>query len=116
MAEITPTLNQKIDQRTYDYFWETITEADEGASVQILPAYADKTVHFYGTFNGGTLTLEHSMDDTNWTSAKDAAGAAIAPTATGSFWVATNARYWRIANDNAGTSEDVDVYLIVGVG
>ncbi|MDH3731399.1 MAG: hypothetical protein OES13_09820 [Acidimicrobiia bacterium] len=116
MAEITPTLQQKIDQRSYEYLWEQINEDDEGASIQILPAYADKSVHFYGTFNGGTLTLEHSMDNTNWTSAIDTGGDAIAVTAVGSVWVGTNARYWRIANDNAGTTEDVDVYLIVGVG
>ena len=114
MAEITPTLDQKIDCDTIQYFWEQINEDDEGGSIQIRPALSDKSVHFYGTFNGGTYTLEHSMDDTNWTSALDTGGDAIAATATGSFWVGTNARYWRIANDNGGTSEDVDVYLIVG--
>jgi hypothetical protein len=116
MATISADFQTKPDDATQIVFWEQVNNDDEGGVAKILPRFSDKSVHFYGTFNGSTMTLEHSMDNTNWTSAVDAAGFAIAVAAVGSVWVASNARWWRIANNNSGSAEDVDVYLVCGAG
>lgn len=115
MANITPTIN---DARpgVKVITWDQINQDDEGAAVAVEPIFSDKTVQVSGTFDTGTYTLEGSMDNSNFVSCHSAggsiaAGSALAFTAAGSAVVAQNFLYYRVANDNGGTTEDVNVIM-----
>lgn len=110
MASITPTVTV-IEGGAREVFWEQINDDDEGGSINLEPKYSGRVVHMVGTFNGGAYTLECSPDNTNWTTALDNLGNNVTFSAAGNAEVATNGRFWRVSNNNAGTTEDVDVYL-----
>lgn len=121
MADITPTIKSVGDGWLVE--WDQINADDEGATTkgvrnaEHLAAYPDKTIQLSGTFNGGTYALEGSMDGSQWDSAYSlggdvAAGSAISFTAVGSAVIAQNFRYWRVTNDNNGTSEDVNAHML----
>ena len=117
MATVTPTLARLPDSRSRIYTWETITQADEGGSVLIPSGYADKVILLTGTINGGTLTLECSIDDTNWVTAVDAQGNNMAFSALPSaLVVGSNGKFWRVANNNSGSAEDLDLSLVCVFG
>lgn len=100
------------DDATKIYRWEALTEADQGASIQIPPAYSDKTVIATGTFNGGAYSLEVSVDNVNWVAANDVQGDAISFSSAGAVGViGPNGWYYRVVNDTNGSSEDVDISL-----
>lgn len=122
MADITPTIISIGDAVLVE--WDQINNDDEGGttglvdgSQNLLPRYPDKTVAMTGTFNGGTFSLEGSDDNVVYVAAHSAggsiaAGSALAFTAAGSAVVAQNFRYYRVANNNSGTAEDVNVHLL----
>lgn len=63
MATQNPTV---VDLPPYDgsiqrFTW-TLTGTDDGAPVQFAQ-WADRTIHFAGTFGGGTLVMEGSNND-----------------------------------------------------
>jgi hypothetical protein len=68
--------------------WALTTANADGNPVD-LTAYPDRTLHIYGTFGGGTLTMQGSNDPNgqatpnsgvDWQSIRDPQGAAIAKT------------------------------------
>ena len=62
-------------------------------------------------FNAGTVTIQASLDGTNWHAAKDVTGTAITFTADGYAEFSLAARYIRALND--GTVSDVDIGFIL---
>lgn len=117
MANITPTLKTDPDNRSRIYTWEAITQADEGASILIPSGYADKVILLTGTINGGTLTLQCSIDNVNWVTAVDAQGdnMAFSSLPPGRV-VGSNGKFWRVANNNSGSGEDLDFSLVCVFG
>ena len=89
--------------------WLNITEADTGGSATIKPTLKRGTVIFGGTFNGGTLSLQGSIDGTNYATLKDFLGNTITATAATTFEFETLAPFIQVANNGSGSSEDVDV-------
>lgn len=112
MATITPTLYGTPDDRTKVYTWNQINADDTGGDITVLPQYADKTLIIQGTVNGSALTLHCSMDGSVFVPAVDAAGDAVSLAAAGSVVVGSNALYYRLTSDKAGSTEDIDAYLI----
>lgn len=112
MADITPSISRYLGTaRTV--VWDQINEDDEGAAIAISPALPDKTAYFTGTFNGGAYVLQCSPDNSVWQSALQADNTTAASfTSAGHCIVGSNAPFWRVANDNQGSSEDVNVHLV----
>lgn len=120
MATITPTITD-LKGASKEVLWTQINQDDEGGSTSLLPngdllAYPDKTISADGTFDTGAYALEGSNDGTNWHQCYSlggsiAGGTAISFSAAGSAVVAENFRFYRIANDNNGTTEDVDISM-----
>jgi hypothetical protein len=112
MADITPAFRRHSGTALV-VEWDQINADDEGAAVAVTPALPDKTVYMTGTFNGGAYTLQCSPDNVVWQAALSASDAsAIEFTAAGHAVVGSNAPFWRVANDNNGTAEDVNVHLV----
>ena len=70
----------------------------------------DRSVQMAGTFNGATVTLQVSNDGTNWASATDGLGNAIALTADGMKQICEISRYIR-AKVTAGSVTTVAVTI-----
>lgn len=62
-------------------------------------------------FNGGTATVQASLDGTNWFTAKSVAGTEMTFTADGYFEFSLAAKYLRVTND--GSVSDVDVLIVL---
>lgn len=105
MAAIASATVRSQSDHIFSVLWEQINEDDTGAQVEISPKFKNKTAVFGGTFNGGTLSLECSEDGVIF-------AAVGSRTAVGQVSVTNAARYWRIGNNAAGLSEDIDVFLI----
>lgn len=61
----------------------TLTDADATGERLNSPGNPDRCVQVAGTFNGGSLTIQGSNDDTNWATLHDATGADLVFTAAG---------------------------------
>lgn len=97
--------------------WETLTSTNaDGAPVR-FQGNQDRTVQVIGAdFGGGTLTIQGSLDGTNWDTLQDLEGAALSFTqATGPKGILESTPYTRPFLSGA-TGGDVDVILAVGVG
>jgi len=115
MAEIAVTTNSLdviIENGVRVTKWETVTNGDTGAQLNVadLP---DKTVQVIGTFGtGGSINIEGSNDGTNWEILTDIAGSAITLTAAGMRTITENPLYMR-PNVTAGDgSTDLDVLVV----
>jgi len=62
-------------------------------------------------FNAGTVTIQGSLDGTNWFTAKDVTGTDMTLTADGYFEFSLAARYIRVTNDASVSDVDVAVFL-----
>lgn len=112
MAAITPSVSNVGNKRVPTIVsWVQINEDDTGDVHAITGEYMVGSIHFFGTFNGGTLSLQGSIDNTNWVTIKDTTGSAIEATAASTFNFACSYPYIRIANDAGGTTEDIDVSI-----
>lgn len=64
------------------YSWPNLATNDDGTPVGLIGS-GDRTFVAFGTFGGGTVTLQGSFDQTNWFTLRDPQGANIALTAAG---------------------------------
>lgn len=113
MAVITPTRVVAQGGKSV-HLWETVTGGDTGEPLDLggLAGLAC-AVQAVGTF-GDTLTIQGSIDGTNWATLKDPLGTDATLTAAGIIELATAVRYIR---PSAGASiTDVDVYVCVAKG
>lgn len=91
--------------------WETLTAADVGAALVLPKGGAQLAVQVTGTF-GGILTMEGTVDGTNWATLKNSPGGTdVTFSATGIADIST-AVYAIRPSAGAGIS-DVDVYVNV---
>ena len=94
--------------------WEQMAGGDTGEPLKLNRfAGAVSAVQAIGTF-GGTLTMQGSIDGTNWVDLTTTAGDAASLTAAGGIELGTAFLYIR-PSAGAGIS-DVDVYLCIRGG
>ncbi len=62
--------------------WTPLTESDTATAVGLIGS-GDRTVQVTGTFNGGTVIVEGTLDGTNWFQLKDPSSTSISFTAAG---------------------------------
>lgn len=72
------------------------------SAVQV-PGVAGKTVGVSGTFDGATVTIEGSMDATEWFTLNDSAGAAATFTSAGMVALAESPKFIRASVSAVGT-------------
>jgi hypothetical protein len=61
--------------------WSGLLNGDDGGALS-LPNFTDRTVQIFGTFGtGGTISIQGSLDGTNWVILTDPQGNAITKTA-----------------------------------
>lgn len=64
------------ENRTATILWSTFTENDTGVAAD-CSAFPDRTVQVVGTFGGGTIRIEGSIDGTNYSVLHDPQGNAL---------------------------------------
>lgn len=82
MASITPTKSEKGPWHQV-FKWTPVTEADTCVAVKLERPYYAYGMQVTGTFGGATITLQGSIDGTNFVALDDADGAAISLTSAG---------------------------------
>lgn len=92
--------------------WETLSETDADGAGALLLGNGDRTVQVLGTFGGGTITIEGSLDGTNWQPLQDLEGAALTFTAVGLKGILESPPWIRPVIAGA-TGADVDVLISV---
>lgn len=99
--------------------WETMAKGDVGIGTDAgtgdnlgMSAFADRTVTVTGTFDGETLTMQGSLDASNWFTLTDQVGADLTFTAAGMKMVAELVRYIRPSLSGSGAGSDIDVRMI----
>lgn len=91
--------------------WEGLTAGDVGQAIDYV-GHADRTVQAFGTFNGATVTLQGSLDGSNWATLNDAQGNAIEITSARLEAVTELPLYIR-PSVSAGTGVSVTVKLFM---
>lgn len=111
MSDITPTQTEKPGN-CYLHFYEALTTANHTGVAFSLPGATERTFHAFGTWGGATLSIEGSMDGTNYAILKNRAGTAASLTADGVLDVYSNALYIRARLTTVGVGADVDCYVL----
>lgn len=114
MATISPVIT-RLDingQRAFKVLWETVTENDTCAAVE-LGSHTDRSVQVTGTFGSATAIVQGSNDGTNYVglNALDD-GAAWSNTAAALQGVMEATRYIR-PSASGGTGQDLDFTLFI---
>ncbi len=91
--------------------WETLTETNADGLPTNDVGSGDSTFQATGTFGGGAVVLQGSLDGTNWFTLNDPLGDPISLSAAGLVAVLENTPYKRpfVAS---GTGVDIDAKLI----
>jgi len=111
MAAIAAT-RKKIGARSIEVKWETLTSADSGASAEVK-GHPDRTVQVSGTPSGATITLQGSVDGTNFVTLTDNLGLDIVfVNTTGLKVLAQAPRYMQITNSGGDGSTDIDITML----
>lgn len=100
-------MRQRHDDGYVTYTW-TLGQDETGVGTTFPGAADKKTVQATGTFSGGSVTLEGSMDGTNWFSLTSDGSSAISFSAAGGALIYENPRFFRpVASDTASLSVEV---------
>ena len=96
--------------RTFLATW-VLAAGDVGDPLR-YPGAADRTVQISGTFGGATVTLEGSLDGSNWLPLTDAKGAEIIVTAAALEAITELVMYVRpVVTGGAGTTVTVTLLM-----
>lgn len=87
------------------------TEALESLNGGLLAGCVHVVVGGGSGFNSGTVTIQASLDKTNWFTAKDVTGTDMTLTAAGYFEFSLGARAVRVTNDASVNDVDVAFFL-----
>ena len=115
MADVNGTITKLgNDGSCLEVFWETLTSTNTAGSPVEMPEWADRTVQLISAnFDGGTLTMQGSMEGTNWVTLTDPQGTTIAKTAVGGWAILEHYRYMRPILSGASGAADVDVRMLM---
>lgn len=93
--------------------WASINANEVGDSAQIV-RWEQKIVQATGTFDGETVTMQGSLDGSNWFGLTDLDGSAAAFAAAGMVGIRENPLHVRPSVSNGGGAPDLRI-LLVGV-
>lgn len=111
MATVNAVNNQYlVDQ--FLYTWTPLTETNADGSPAMFVGSGDRTFQVTGTFGGGTIVLEGSLNGTDWFTLKDPSNTAISLTSAGLRTVLENCTYVR-PRVTAGTGVSLTAVLMV---
>lgn len=110
MATIPVTVTEKPAQ-SFLATWANLASGDVGAEVDYV-GHADRTVQVFGNLGGATVTLEGSLDRTNWATLNDAQGNPIQITAA-KIEAITELVLWVRPSVAGGVGTDVTVNLLM---
>jgi len=99
-------------KRVVSVIWEGLTEDEDGDSVSIAQ-WQDKTVQATGTFANETVTIQGSLDGTNWFTLHDLQDGDLAFAAAGLEAIQENVLYIRPSVGTGGGAGTVDVDVII---
>lgn len=90
--------------------WETITVANaDGQALNCSFAKTGIMIQAFGTWDSNTITVQGSLDGTNWFTLKTTGGSDATLTANGGLSIVSLPLYIRPLN-SSGTTIDIDVY------
>jgi hypothetical protein len=117
MADITPTVNRRIDPdngTSVKVTWNSLSVANNVGTPAQFVSHADRCVEVRGTFNNTTVVLEGSNGGTVYFTLKDPAGSAISFTANGLRQVVERPLFMRpnILNSNNDANVAVTMDLL----
>lgn len=100
---ISPELKNGGVNAVISVSWFNVPLDEDGAYIE-LPNHSDKTVHCFGTFGGGSITLYGSNDtrvvtdlaNASWVALKDIQGNVITMNAAGMAFIPDNPRYIKV--------------------
>lgn len=97
MATVNPTLTDLTGENSVKMFvWTPLTTTNANGAPAEWVSYADRCIHFTGTFGvGGTVKLQGSNDGVDWQDLTDRQGTAISRTAASIKQVTEGTRYVR---------------------
>lgn len=113
MATVSPVIDRTI-AKIPRVIWETVKNDDTATALPISEQWGlAASVQASGTFNNGSVTMQHSNDGTNWFTARDLQGSDIVLTADGIAEFSLSSAYIRpsFSGGTAGTG-DVDVIVV----
>lgn len=109
MAVIKPEVVSGDDRYT-TAMWEAVTETDSFAACG-LGKLPDKTMQVFGTFDGASIALHGSVDDTNYAPLTTNGVDPIAITAAGFAWIWENPRFIKPVATGGGATQSVTVIV-----
>jgi hypothetical protein len=117
-----PTVLAYTETKVYNRFngrnyfllnWTHLHETDSSPDTVRIPSTVKMRMKVSGTFGGGTVKLQGSMDGTTWFDLKDTAGSAIGVQAAGDVAVQQDAVFIYLRPlVSAGTGVDVTVQVL----
>jgi len=112
MATIPKSINPALPDH-YLVTWETLADADLDGEAALLLGSGDRTVQVLGTFGGGTVAIQGSLNGTDWVTLQDLEGAALTFTTAGLKGILEAPPYVRPLLSGS-TGADIDVLISVG--
>lgn len=110
MAEVTGS-GSVSNQKYWKHEWETLTNGDTGAPARPRGAKS-LTVQVLGTFGAsGEVTMQGSLDGTNWFTLEDEQGNGIVISSAGSATVSSQVEFVRPNVTNGDGTTDLDVFI-----
>lgn len=94
------------------YVWENLTQTDLDGQPIAVSRRSDRTVQVIGTFGGATVTIQGSLDGTNWATLNDLQGTALTFTSARIEGVSEIVTYIRPLVSGASGTTDLDVYFL----
>lgn len=114
MADVDFTKTESTDRRNVLYKWETLTDTNaNGTPVRMVWNAADLVVQVVGTFATATVTMQGSLDNTNWVTLTDPSDNDLTFTAAGGSGIRDKYLWIRPSTSGGGGTQDIDVTLLV---
>ncbi len=110
MANIAPSLLNRNDRAT-TVTWTSVTETDTATAAGQLGRYPDKTVQVTGTFDSATVTMQGSMDGSNWTNLTTNGVTAASLTAAGMLWLWETPLYIKPLISGGGSNQSLTIVI-----
>lgn len=100
------------EDNLYNASWLAVAETDVGSAITIPNKVAELSVQATGTFAGtASVTLQGSMDGTNWATMDDVSNTPIVITASTKIWRFANSAKFIRAAGSAGTAASMNVFI-----
>ena len=99
--------------RTIRYTWSNLAQGDDGIPISI-PGAADRSVQVTGTFNGASVIIEGTLEETpiNYFTLTDMQGNPISFSAVGGELISEMVTHIRPRISGGGASTDLVVILL----